>query len=96
MGGGATLLMSEQTDAVGDSAPGSILVCKGELHLKRLNLPDLVRTYASARSHVVVIDFNGTLLRKDLAGWGRISSVNCWDVRAWQEEVIIFALFSWM
>jgi trehalose 6-phosphate synthase/phosphatase len=61
-------LQSTNMVAVGESSPDAILAREAELGLKRLDLPALEHAYASTKSRVIIIDFNGTLVVKEPAG----------------------------
>ncbi len=52
-----------------ETAPlNSILACAAKLGLEPLNLPMLEHTYASMLPRIIIIDFNGTLVRKEPTG----------------------------
>ncbi len=82
--GNTTLLVSEWTNAVGDSTPDLILVCKAKLGHERLSFSTLEHHYTSMLSHIAVVYFNRAPVRKEPTGWGRTSNVRCW----WRQSMV--------
>jgi trehalose 6-phosphate synthase/phosphatase len=59
---------TKSLDAVGDDSPDSILAREAELGLERLDMVALESAYASTKTRVIIIDFNGTLVVKESVG----------------------------
>lgn len=66
----ATLQQSANMEAIStvDKSPEAIMAREAELGLERLDLPALERAYASTKSRVIIVDYNGTLVAKEAFG----------------------------